>query len=236
MTKPHRGPLLTVLVADDDPAILTIVSKVMQLNGFFVFTASDGDAALALFEEVQPRLVLLDVRMPGTDGLSVCRRLRASSDVPVVMLTVIGDQVDVARALDAGADDYIRKPFGAEELLARVKAVLRRSNVATLPAEILEAGLLTLDSSRHVARIGDRELPLTATEFVLLAYLLRNGDRVLTHEQILGAIWGPEYVDSRHMLRVTMSRLRQKVRAPGGQFIETLARVGYRLHVDRLAA
>lgn len=170
MTRTSRRPQLSVLVADDDPAILTIVSKILQLSGFFVFTAQDGDAALALFEEAQPHLVLLDVRMPGTDGVTVCKRLRAFSDVPIVMLTVMDDQIDVAKGLDAGADDYIRKPFGAEELLVRVKAVLRRANVAALPTEILEAGDLTLDASRHVARIGDRELALTATEFVLLAY------------------------------------------------------------------
>jgi DNA-binding response OmpR family regulator len=236
MARTHHGPSPSVLVADDDPAILNIVSKILQLNGFFVFTASDGDSALSVFEEAQPRLVLLDVRMPGTDGLAVCRKLRAGSDVPIIMLTVLDDQLDCARALGAGADDYVRKPFGAEELLARVNAVLRRSKVAMLPTEILQAGELTLDGARHVAMVGGTELLLTATEFALLAYLIRNRDRVLTHEQILEAIWGPEYTDSRHMPRVTMSRLRGKVRSQSGQFIETLPRVGYRLHVERLAA
>jgi DNA-binding response OmpR family regulator len=236
MARTHHGSSPSVLVADDDPAILNIVSKILQLHGFFVFTAHDGDSALKLFEEVQPRLVLLDVRMPGTDGLAVCRKLRAGSDVPIIMLTVMDDQLDVAKALEAGADDYVRKPFGADELLARVNAVLRRSKVAMLPTEILQAGELTLDGARHVAMVGATELPLTATEFLLLAYLIRNRDRVLTHQQILEAIWGPEYTDSRHMLRVTMSRLRGKVGSPSGQFIETLPRVGYRLHADRLAA
>lgn len=236
MARMHHGSSPSVLVADDDPAILNIVSKVLQLHGFFAFTADDGDKALKLFAEVQPRLVLLDVRMPGTDGLAVCRKIRAGSDVPIIMLTVMDDQLDVARALEAGADDYVRKPFGTEELLARVNAVLRRSKVAVLSTEVLHAGALVLDGARHVATIGATTLTLTATEFVLLAYLIRNRDRVLTHEQILEAIWGPEYTDSRHMLRVTMSRLRGKVKSQSGQFIETLPRVGYRLHVDGLAA
>jgi DNA-binding response OmpR family regulator len=238
MTNALRGPSLSVLIADDDPAILNIVSKILQLQGFFAYTCADGDSAVKLFEELQPRLVILDVRMPAADGLTACKRIRAVSDVPIIMLTVMDDQKDVARALEAGADDYVRKPFGADELLARVNAVLRRSRVAMLAAEILEAGPLTLDCARRIARVGDTELTLTATEFILLAYLIRHRDRVLTHEQILEAIWGPEYTDSRHMLRVTMSRLRRKVdMPPWRRLIETLPRVGYRLHAaERQAA
>ena len=226
-----RGSAPTVLIADDDPGILQVVSTILQLNGFFAFTCGDGDSALSLFEKVQPRLVILDVRMPGMDGLSVCRRLRSISDVPIVMLTVIDDQKDAAAALEAGADDYVRKPFGADELLARLNAVLRRSRVAVLPSEVIEAGPLVVDGARHMALLDGLEVVLTATEFVLLAHLVRNRDRVLTHEQILEAVWGPEYIDSRHMLRVTMSRLRQKVDGSGRRLIETLPRVGYRLLV-----
>jgi DNA-binding response OmpR family regulator len=224
-----RGSAPRVLIADDDPGSLQAVSTILQLNGFIVFTCSDGDSALRLFEEVQPRLLILEVRMPGTDGLAVCRRVRAASDVPIVMLTVIDDQKDVAAALEAGADDCVRKPFGADELLARVHAVLRRSRVAVLPSAVVEAGPLVLDGIRHVAHLDGAELALTATEFVLLGHLVRNRDRVLTHEQILEAVWGPEYIDSRHMLRVTMSRLRQKLEGSGHHLIETLPRVGYRL-------
>jgi DNA-binding response OmpR family regulator len=220
-----------VLIADDDPGILRAVSTLLQLHGFFAFTCRDGDSALRLFEEVQPRLVILDVRMPGMDGLTLCRRIRAASDVPILVLTVIDDQKDAAVALEAGADDYVRKPFGAEELMARVNAVLRRSSVAVLPSETIEAGPLMIDGLRHVARLNGVELGLTATEFVLLAHLLRNRDRVVTYEQILEAVWGPEYVGSRHMLNVTMSRLRQKLHGSGRRVIETLPRVGYRLLV-----
>jgi DNA-binding response OmpR family regulator len=224
------------LIADDDPAIVSIVSKVLQMQGYFVFTCGDGETAVRLFEEQRPRLLILDVRMPGMDGLTACRRIRAISDVPIIMLTVIDEQKDVARALEAGADDYIRKPFGADEMAARVNAVLRRSRTAMLPAETLEAGALTLDCSRHRAATGETELVLTATEFVLLTYLLQNRDRVLTHAQILEAIWGPEYTDSHHMLRVTISRLRAKLHASVPHLIQTLPRVGYRLRAEELAA
>ncbi len=237
MTRAHQGHSPSVLVVDDEPAILNIVSKILQQHGFFVFTCGDGETALTVFEDVHPRLVILDVRLPGVDGLTVCKRIRAVSDVPIVMLTMIDDQRDAARAFEAGADDYVRKPFGAEELVARVSAVLRRSRVAVLPRETLLFGPLTLDCARHLAGVGDHDLKLTATEFMLLAYLIRNQDRVLTHDQILEAIWGPEYVDSRHVLRVTMSRLRQKIDLPDHRFIETLPRIGYRLRgLQKLAA
>lgn len=219
----------TVLIADDDPAILQAVARILQLNSFFVFTCGDGESALALFAEVQPRLLILDVRMPGKDGLAVCRQIRAISDIPIVMLTVIDDQTDAAAALGAGADDYVRKPFGADELLARVQAVLRRSRASLLPGEVIEAGPLLVDGARHVALLNGVGLALTAIEFQLLAHLIRHRDRVVTHDQLLAEVWGPEYIDSRHMLRVTMSRLRQKLDGSGRSLIETLPRVGYQL-------
>ena len=218
----------SVLVADDDPAIVHIVSTILHLNGYFTYSCHDGGSVARLFEEVQPRLVMLDVRMPVIDGISVCRQIRAVSDVPIIMLTVLDDQKDVAKALEAGADDYIRKPFGADELAARVNAVLRRTDGAAPGSEVLTCGPLKLDAARHVALADDDELTLSATEFALLAYLMRNPDRVLTHDQILETIWGPEYVDSRHMLRVTMSRLRQKLHPAAHDLIQTLPRVGYR--------
>ncbi len=226
----------SILIADDDAAIVHVVSTILHLNGYFTYSCHDGGAVLDTFEEVQPRLLLLDVRMPVMDGISVCRQIRAVSDAPIVMLSVLDDQKDVARALDAGADDYVRKPFGAEELAARVNAVLRRSSAGAAGTEVIEYGPLTLDAGRHIVRAEDDELALSATEFALLAYLMRNPDRVLTHDQILESIWGAEYVDSRHMLRVTMSRLRQKLHPSARTLIQTLPRVGYRFHrVDRAA-
>ncbi len=231
--KRSGGP---VLVADDDPAIVHIVSTILHLNGYFTYSCHDGGSVTSLFEEVQPRLVMLDVRMPVVDGISVCRQIRAMSDVPIIMLTVLDDQKDVAKALEAGADDYIRKPFGADELAARVNAVLRRTAGAASASEVLTWGPLKLDAARHVALADDDELMLSATEFALLAYLMRNPDRVLTHDQILETIWGPEYVDSRHMLRVTMSRLRQKLHPAAHDLIQTLPRVGYRFQRLQRAA
>ena len=226
----------SILIADPDVAIVHVVSTILHLNGYFTYSVHDGGAVVDTFAEVQPRLILLAMRLPVLDGVSVCRQIRAISDVPVVMISVLDDQKDVARALEAGADDYIRKPFGADELAARVNAVLRRAGPAVTGTEVLECGPLMLDAGRHIVRAEDDELTLSATEFALLAYLMRNPDRVLTHDQILESIWGAEYVDSRHMLRVTMSRLRQKLHPSARTLIQTLPRVGYRFRrIDRAA-
>ena len=226
----------SILIAEPDVAIVHVVSTILHLNGYFTYSVHDGGAVLDTFADVQPRLVLMAMRLPVMDGVSVCRRLRAISDVPIIMMSVLDDQRDVARALEAGADDYIRKPFGADELAARVNAVLRRAGTTVTHAEVLECGTLMLDAGRHIVRAENDELALSATEFALLAYLMRNPDRVLTHDQILETIWGAEYVDSRHMLRVTMSRLRQKLQPSAHELIQTLPRVGYRFQrIDRAA-
>lgn len=230
-----RASRPTVLIADDDSGILSVVSRTLQLSGFLVFSCGDGDRAISLLEEVEPCLVVLDVRMPQMDGITACRRIRRTSDVPIIMLTVIDDQKGAAAAIQAGADDYIRKPFGVDELVARVHAVLRRSRVGVLPSEVLQFGPIVLDGAKHLARLSDTDLPLTAIEFAVLAHLIRHRDRVLTHGQILEAVWGREYIDSRHMLRGTMSRLRKKLNRSGRELIETLPRVGYRLRVDKKA-
>ncbi len=218
----------TILVADDDPSILTIVSRVLQLNGYFVVTAQDGTAALELEHEMQPILAILDVRMPAMDGISVCRRIRDRSDVPVIILTALEDEMDAARALEAGADDYVRKPFGTDELVARVRAVLRRAGNGAPGAARLEAGPLVVDEHQRQVTLLGRELQLSRTEFCLLDFLVRNPNRVLTHDQLLEGVWGREYVGSHHLLRVAVSRLRQKLEGTGGELIETLSGVGYR--------
>ncbi|HWO73016.1 MAG TPA: response regulator transcription factor [Dehalococcoidia bacterium] len=221
---------LLVLTADDDPAIRRIVSRVLELNGFDVIACSNGSEALRAFEEQQPQLVILDIRMPEVDGLTVCREIRAESDVPVIMLTALEDESDAAAALEAGADDYIRKPFGTNELLARIKAVLRRALPDVVGSkEILRAGDISVDMLQHEVRYGDEEIKLSRTEFSLLAYLLRNPNRVLTQDQILEQVWGPDYVGSHHVLRVCMSRLRQRFPDPNALPVESLAGVGYRL-------
>jgi DNA-binding response OmpR family regulator len=217
------------LVADDDQGILNLVSAILRLDDFFAFTCHDGTRAIEMFEELQPQLVILDVSMPGLDGLAVCRKIRATSNVPIIMLTVMNEPKDATVALEAGADDYVRKPFAAEELRARVKAVLRRSQADSIRGERVAAGPLVVDGARRLATVHSIELALTPTEFALLAYLVGHADRALTHTQILKGVWGSEYVDSPHVLRVTMSRLRQKLEAAGAPLIETLPRIGYRL-------
>ena len=225
----ERGRML-IIAADDDPAIRKIVSRVLELNDFAVVSCANGAEALRAFADEEPDLVILDVKMPEVDGLTVCREIRADSKVPIIMLTGMEDESDAAAALEMGADDYIRKPFGTNELLARVRAILRRSGNEVLPdSGILSAGEVTVDVSEHTVQCRGVEVSLTRTEFNLLVYLLSNQNRVLTHDQILEKVWGPDYVGSHHVLRVCISRMRQKFGDANALAIEALSGVGYRL-------
>ena len=221
--------LPTILVADDDPGILRIVSRVLELNGFAIVTCSDGGEALSNIEANPPVLALLDVRMPEMDGITVCERVRANSDLPIIIITALEDESDAARALEAGADDYIRKPFGTNELVARVRAVLRRSSADIQSPELLSVGALTIDEEQHIVLVHGQEVLLSRTEFSLLDYLARNANRVLTHDQLLERVWGQDYIGSNHVLRVAMSRLRQRINDVEGRIIETLPGIGYRV-------
>ena len=226
--KERARPL--ILAADDDPAIRTIVSRTLELNDFLVVSCANGAEALIAFAAEEPDLVILDVKMPEVDGLTVCREIRADSKVPIIMLTGMEDESDAAAALEMGADDHIRKPFGTNELLARVRAILRRSGNEALPdSGILSAGEVTVDVSEHTVQCRGVEVSLTRTEFNLLVYLLSNQNRVLTHDQILEKVWGPDYVGSHHVLRVCISRMRQKFGDANALAIEALSGVGYRL-------
>lgn len=219
-----------ILAADDDPAIRRIVSRVLELNDFAVISCSNGAEALTAFAEEEPDLIILDVKMPEVDGLTVCREIRAESSVPIIMLTGMEDESDAAAALEMGADDYIRKPFGTNELLARVRAILRRSGADVIPdSGILVCGEVTVDVSQHTVHCRGVEVGLTRTEFNLLVYLLSNQNRVLTHDQILEKVWGPDYIGSHHVLRVCISRMRQKFGDANALAIEALSGVGYRL-------
>jgi len=232
-----RGPrrrgrgTLSALVADDDQGALTAISRLLDSQGFQVFTCRDGNEAVELFRRVRPSAVLLELRLRGIDGLAVCRRLRSESEVPIMVVTILSDEVDAVRPLDAGADDFVRKPFGTEELMARLRAVLRRAHVETHQPERLVAGPLVVDERQHLAFIEGAELVLSRTEFRLLAYMMRNADRVLTHDQILEQVWGWRYVGAHHVLRVTMSRLRRKLQGARRHNIETLTGVGYRFRL-----
>jgi DNA-binding response OmpR family regulator len=208
--------------------VLVVVSRALQSSGFLVFTCGDGHEAVQLFHQLKPSLVVLDIRMPGMDGLTACRVIRSQSDVPIVMLTVLAHESDAAHALEMGADDYVRKPFGLDEFMARIKAVLRRTGAAP-GAERLVAGSLVVDEREHQVLLTGAELLLSRTEFSLLAFLVRNQSRILSHDQILERVWGPEYVGAHHVLRMTMSRLRQKLGGGNAPTIETLSGIGYRL-------
>jgi DNA-binding response OmpR family regulator len=218
-----------ILVADDDPVVLASTSRILQLNGFFVVSCSDGETALRLFSELSPALLIADIRMPRLDGLELCLKVREMSDAPILILTDVADEARAARALEAGADDYIRKPFGATEFLARVRVALRRGHPGAARGERLAIGEITLDEAMHEVHVSEEPVDLSRTEFAILAFLMRGSGRVLTHDQILTVVWGPEFVGSHHLLRVSMSRLRRKLGPGGTRQIETLPGVGYRL-------
>jgi DNA-binding response OmpR family regulator len=228
----------TILTADDDPQLLHLVTRNLQLEGYEVLAASDGQQALEQIEQRSPDLVLLDVMMPRMDGFSVCHRVREFSSVPIIIVTARGQDQDKVRSLDLGADDYLAKPFSVEELLARVRAVLRRSQLsAQESAQELQAtmttGNLTIDYSQHLATLDGKELALTPTEYRILAYLAQNAGRILTQDLLLEQVWGGEYLGESHLLQVNVNRLRHKIEvdSTSPHYILTKVGVGYSLAV-----
>jgi two-component system, OmpR family, KDP operon response regulator KdpE len=201
-----------ILVIDDEPQILRALRTILTAKKFRVTTASRGEEGLALAATALPDLVILDLGLPDLDGFSVCARLREWSSIPIIVLSVRESEGDKVRALDQGADDYLVKPFGIEELLARIRVALRHSAQTPSGQETsIKAGDLTIDLARHVVTRGGAEVKLTATEFKLLAYLAQNPGRVLTHQSILSKVWGIEYIDAVEYLRVYISQLRKKL-------------------------
>ena len=226
----------TLVVADDDPQLLRLMARNLQLEGFDVLAASDGQQALELIENHAPDLVLLDVMMPKMDGFTVCSRVREFSAVPIIIVTARGQDQDKVRGLDLGADDYLTKPFSVEELLARVRAVLRRSEFTTMEhRQGLQAttatGNLMVDYSQHLVMLNGREIALTPTEYRIIAYLAQNVGRVVTQDLLLEQVWGQEYLGESHMLQVNINRLRHKVEVDATQprYILTKVGVGYSL-------
>lgn len=220
----------SVLVVDDDVHMLRLLRRILELEGYHVVAAADGEAALDVFDEENPDLVLLDVLMRGMDGCTVCRRIREFSQIPIIMVTVRDNEEDKLEGLGAGADDYVTKPFASKELTARVKAVLRRTKLwDERPKPAFHSGDLIVDFTRRRVTLGGQEVNLTATEYKLLSYLARNAGRVLTPNQILEMVWGEEYADESHVLRVTVSRLRQKLgdNAKEPKLIATKVGIGY---------
>ncbi|QNB45083.1 response regulator [Thermanaerosceptrum fracticalcis] len=219
------------LVVDDESNILRFVRVNLRASGFEVASATTGTEALEQFHAVNPNVIILDIMLPEIDGLEVCRRIRQVSDVPIVMITAKNDIQDAVEGLNAGADDYITKPFAVEELLARINAVLRRAkaNITQTNTDKIKIGNLLIDMAQRQAVINDQPVHLTPTEFKLLTYLANNVDKVVPHEELLMAVWGSEYKECTHYLRVSIGRLRQKIEADPGnpEYIVTCSGVGY---------
>ncbi len=219
-----------VLVVDDEPETVKYVSANLRARGYDVLTAEDGRMALKMFSESVVDLIILDIMMPGPDGFEVCRAIRSQSDVPIIMLSARGRERDIVRALDMGADDYLTKPFGVEEMLARVRAVLRRTaQTPTAPRPPLTVGDLKIDFAARRVMVKEREVQLTPTEYDLLAHLVINAGRVLTHQALLQAVWGPEYGDETEYLWAYVRRLRRKIEPDPSnpRYIMTEPGVGY---------
>lgn len=211
---PLRKPI--IVVADDDPQILKLVTRNLQLEGYATHTATNGQEALEAVQASQPDAVLLDVMMPKLDGFAVCQKVREFSTVPIIMITARGNDQDKVRGLDLGADDYLTKPFSVDELLARVRAVLRRADYrqsmqATAIAQPITIGDVSIDPAQHRVTRGGQEINLTPTEYALCLYLAQNAGRVLTQQLLLEHVWGAEYSSEHHMLQVNINRLRRKL-------------------------
>ena len=234
----HRGGDMTtqplILVADDEPRITKLVAITLGDEGFRVVTANGGEDALRKAEEVRPDIVLLDIVMPDLDGIEVMRQLQESRHVPVILLTAKGATSDKAKGLDLGADDYIAKPFHPDELAARVRAVLRRSNGAAAASGVVHIGRIDIDLERRMMTTDGELVPLSRTEWLLLAHLAANAGRVVLHSELLTKVWGPEYRDDLQYLRVRISRVRRKLGAAPGEPgpITTFQGIGYVLNVD----
>lgn len=220
-----------ILAIDDNPQIIKLVTVNLQARGYIVQSASSGEEAIDQFKIGQFDLILLDLILPGISGIDVCRWIREQSDVPIIVLSAHGDEELKVNALDAGADDYVTKPFSHEEMLARVRAVLRRSKIGTADKKSeIQIKDLTINLSGHRAFIKGVDMHLTRTEFALLAELAQNQEAVMTHENILARVWGPEYRDSNHYLHIYLGRIRKKLGVDMEPFLETVPGVGYILH------
>ena len=220
-----------ILTVDDEMSILRFLRSNLEDRGYTVISATNGEEALHMIEMELPDLIILDVMMPKMDGFEVCRQLREWSQIPIIMLSARGDEKDKVRCLDLGADDYIVKPFGADELIARVSAVLRRTKTASVSptkSTVTSGDLVINFAARQVTRAG-LEIKLTPTEYALLQELAVNTGKVLTHTHLLNKVWGPEYREEREYLHVFVRRLRSKLEPDPNnpKHILTVSGVGY---------
>ena len=223
---------INVLVVDDEKPLRDFVRRNLEVRGYKVWTASNGLEALAIFNNENIQLVIMDIMMPHMDGLETTRRIRQESYVPIIILTAMGEETDKVRAFDLGADDYLTKPFGVGELLGRVKAVLRRADWSE-PApneERIMRGEVEVDVDRHKVTVRGEVVELTPTEFNLLLYLMKHAGKVLHHRAILQHVWGTEYGEEAEYLRVYIGKLRQKIEMDPlkPRYLHTEHGIGYR--------
>ncbi len=221
-----------ILVVDDEPQLIRVLRTGLKSRGYDVRGASDGETGLEAFGEWHPDLVITDLTMPNVDGLEFCRRLRAISQVPIIVLSAKGEEKTKVEALDIGADDFVTKPFGIDELLARVRASLRRANAPAISDETqvtLDVGDFHVNLESREVKVRGREVHLTPKEFDLLIYFIKHSEKVLTHRTLLAAIWGGNYVEQNEYLRVFVGNLRKKIEPDAiPRYIVTEPWIGYR--------
>ena len=217
-----------ILVVDDEPNIVELARLYLKNEGYDVITAGDGRAAVDAVRQQSPDLMLLDIMLPAMDGWEVCKQVRQFSRVPIIMLTARGDDVDKIVGLEIGADDYMVKPFNPREMVARVKAVLRRSEGERPPTSLIEVGNVHLDTARHEVTIAEQPVTLRAKEFDLLAYLMQHPGLALSREQLLNAVWGYDYYGDTRTVDVHVAHIRDKL-AGSRVSVETVWGVGYKL-------
>jgi two-component system response regulator RegX3 len=227
--------MTTVLVVEDEKSLREPLVFLLEKEGFTVHSAEDGTAALEKFRAVQPDIVLLDLMLPGISGTEVCREIRATSAVPIIMVTAKDGEIDKVVGLEIGADDYVTKPYSTRELLARMKAVLRRgrANAGSGPSSILEAGPIRLDAERHKVFVDDKPVSLPLKEFELLEYMMENVNRVLTRGQIIDRVWGANYYGDTKTLDVHVKRIRSKIETDpkNPTLIVTVRGLGYKFEL-----
>ena len=233
-TAEHRR----ILIVDDEPQITRVLRTSLDAHGYDLRVANDGDTALQIARDWPPDLMITDLSMPVMDGLELCRRFRVKSNAPIIVLSVKGEERTKVQALDAGADDYVTKPFGINELLARVRANLRRAPQDDNNRGLIENGHFRIDLDAHIVFVRGSEVKLTPKEFDLLVYLARNPHKVATHRKLLSAVWGANSTEQPEYLRVFIGQLRKKIEADAASpsYILTEPWVGYRFEPEGVAA
>jgi two-component system KDP operon response regulator KdpE len=219
-----------ILVVDDEPQITEVLRTSFAAHGYEVQVADDGKIALEIFWRWRPDLVITDLSMPNMGGLALCQEVRSASDIPIIVLSVRDQEATKVQILESGADDYVTKPFGMDELLARVRSALRRTSTMPLPSEVVELGDFLLDAAAHRVKIKGAQVHLTPKEFDLLSYLLRHAGRVLTHKMLLAAVWGRSFADEPDTVRVLVRQLRRKIEPDPAipTYLQTEPSIGYR--------